>query len=107
MITFAEFTKLDIRIGTIQEVSKVENADKLLKFIIDFGTEKRQIISGIATFFPNFATLVGKQVPVLVNLEPRMIRGQESQGMILVAEDHEKVILLKPTKKVSPGSVIR
>jgi len=107
MITFDDFKKLDIRIGTIKSAEKVENADKLLKLIFDLGTEERQVISGIADFFADPKTLVGKQVAVLVNIEPRIIRGQESHGMILAVGEGDTFSLLVPENSVTPGSIVR
>jgi len=104
-ITFEEFKKLQIRMGLIIEAERVEGTDKLLKLKVDFGDEKRQIVSGIAQFYAP-EKLVGKQFPFVVNFEPRIIRGIESQGMILAINSKEKVVLLKPLKKVLPGSVV-
>jgi len=87
-IQYDDFAKLDIRTGTILEASKVEKADKLLKLVVDLGFEKRTIVSGIALHFQP-EDIVGKQVLVLANLAPRAMRGIESQGMILMAEDAE------------------
>jgi methionine--tRNA ligase beta chain len=106
VITFEDFKRLDIRIGRILLAEKVEGTDKLMKLEIDFGTEKRQVVAGIAEFYqPD--QLIGKEIPVLVNLEPRTIRGTESHGMILAADVEGKAVLLHPEKEVPPGSVIR
>lgn len=105
-ITFEEFKKLRIRIGLIVEAEKVEGTDKLLKLQVDFNDEKRQIVSGIAEFYKP-EQLVGKQFPFVVNLEPRIIRGVESQGMILAVDVEGKAVLLKPVKKVPNGSVVK
>lgn len=107
MITYEDFKKLDIRIGTVESVSRIEGADKLLKLIIDLGSEKRQILAGIAEFLDDPQSLVGKQIPVLVNLEPRKMRGEESQGMMLAADVDGKPILLHPESKIPPGSIVR
>ncbi|MEK9179330.1 MAG: methionine--tRNA ligase [Patescibacteria group bacterium] len=107
MINLEDFQKCNIRIGTIESVNKIPEADKLLKFIIDFGGEKRQVMSGIAEFITDLESLVGKQVPVLLNLEPREFRGFESQGMILMADDTDKPILLFPQHKVNAGCIVR
>lgn len=106
MVTFDEFKKLRIRIGLIVEAERIEGTDKLLRLQVDFGDEKRQIISGIAEFYKP-EQLVGKQFPFLVNLEPRIIRGVESQGMILGIDGGKKIVLLKPQKKVPSGSFVR
>jgi methionine--tRNA ligase beta chain len=102
-INYEDFKKLRIRIGLIVEAERVEGTDKLLKLQVDFGDEKRQIVSGIADFYTP-EKLVGKQFPFVVNLEPRTIRGVESQGMILAISSGEKIVLLKPQKKVLSGS---
>ena len=105
MITYEDFAKLDIKIGTIVNAEKVEGADKLLKLQVDLGEEKRQVVAGIAEWYSP-EDLVGKQVPVLTNLEPRKLRGVESQGMILAAGDRTAV-LLHPDKKVSSGAKVK
>jgi len=105
MIIFEDFKKLEIRIGKILSAQKVEGADKLLKLEVDIGKEKRQLVVGIAQYYEP-EELINKQIPVLVNLEPRKIRGVESQGMLLAATEGEAPILLHPDKEVSPGSLI-
>lgn len=107
MITYEDFAKLEIRIGTVESVDRIEGADKLLKLIVDLGTEKRQILAGIAEFLEDPQSLVGKQVPILVNLEPRRMRGLESQGMMLAADNEGKPILLHPEVKIPAGSTVR
>lgn len=103
-ITFDDFQKMDIRIGTILEASKVKKANKLLQFKVDTGIDQRTIVSGVAEFFKP-EDLVGKQVPVLVNLAPRKIRGVVSQGMILFAEDAAGTLhLLDPEYMIDAGS---
>jgi methionine--tRNA ligase beta chain len=106
MITYDDFRKLDIRIGTIVSAERVQGTDKLLRLEVDFGTEKRQIIAGIAETYQS-EHLVGKEIPVLLNLEPRRIRGIESQGMILAADADGVPILLHPDRQVPPGSIVR
>ena len=84
-VTFEDFKKLDIRIGRVLSAERVEGTDKLIKLQIDLGTEKRQVVAGMADFLePDH--FKGKEVPVLTNLEPRTLRGVESQGMVLAAE---------------------
>ncbi|MGM0552017.1 MAG: methionine--tRNA ligase [Bacteroidota bacterium] len=85
-VTFDDFTKMDIRVGTILEAEKVAKTKKLLKMTIDTGIDKRTVVSGIAEYYKP-EEIVGKQVSILVNLAPRKIKGIESQGMILMAED--------------------
>lgn len=104
IIAYEDFAKLDIALGTIIEVAIVEDADKLLKLTVDIGEETpRQIISGIREFFEDPQELVGKQCPFLVNLQPRVIRGLESQGMIL-ALGREEFALLHPSIQLRAGS---
>lgn len=106
-ISFDDFMKMDIRVGTILTVEKVKKADKLLQLSVDLGSETRTIVSGIAQHF-NPEDVVGKQVSVLCNLEPRKIRGVESQGMILMAEDDAgKLMFISPTDRIDSGSEIR
>lgn len=106
-ITYDEFKKMDIRIGTIKQVEPIEGTDKLLKCQIDFGdSELRQIVSGIREYYPEYETLVGKQVLYIVNLEPREIRGNMSHGM-LMAVGNDKPIFLVPETPVDAGSKVR
>ncbi|NCO67586.1 MAG: methionine--tRNA ligase subunit beta [Nitrospirae bacterium CG_4_10_14_0_8_um_filter_41_23] len=106
MITFDDFKKLDIRVGKILSAEKVSGTDKLMKLEVDFGLEKRQLVAGIAEFFePD--NLIGKEIPVLLNLEPRSFKGIESQGMILAIDVDGKPVLLHPEREVPSGSVIR
>ena len=82
-ISIDDFKKVEIRVGEIRSAEKVEGADKLLKLRVDFGDEERQVISGIAEFFLNPSELIGKRCAFVTNLEPRTIKGLESQAMIL------------------------
>ena len=105
MISFAEFQKLEIKMGTIVEAEKVADADRLLKVMVDLGDEKRQVVAGIAQQY-EAKDIIGKQVPVLCNLEPAKIRGVESNGMILCAAKPEPV-LLNPTESVPNGCKVK
>jgi methionyl-tRNA synthetase len=106
-IAFDDFTKLDIRLGKILEAEKVEKADKLLKLTVDTGIDKRTIVSGIAEHYSP-EQVVGKTVQVLLNLAPRKIRGIESQGMILMAEDAEgNLSFMVPEKEFGAGGGVR
>jgi methionyl-tRNA synthetase len=106
-VNFDEFSKMDIRVGTILEAEKVVKTTKLMKLLVDTGIDKRTIVSGIAEHFTP-EELIGKQVSVLVNLEPRKIKGIESQGMILLAEDFAgKLILVGPQAKTDNGGMIK
>ncbi len=107
MITLTDFSKLEIKIGTIIAVEKVAGADKLLKLKLEFGQFQRQILAGIAEFYQDSQQLLGKQVPVIVNLEPRKIRGEESQGMMLAVDVAGRPILLHPSETVPAGSIVR
>lgn len=106
-ISFPDFAKLDLRIGQVTEASEVPGSDKLLRLIVDLGEEvgKRVILTGIKEFYST-KDLLGKLVVIVVNLEPKKMMGEESQGMMLAAVD-EKPIILKPSKKVKPGTIIR
>jgi methionine--tRNA ligase beta chain len=106
MITFDDFQKLDIRIGKIISAEKVPETDKLVKLIFDIGSEERQVIAGIAEYFDDIDILIGKQMPLIINLEPRKMRGLESQGMILATDDNDVMVLLQPEQEVKPGSKV-
>ncbi|MDQ5971714.1 MAG: tRNA-binding protein [Patescibacteria group bacterium] len=122
-VNYEEFKKMDMRVGTIREVTPVPDTDKLLKCIVDFGeTEEvgeegeekavqpkfRQIVSGIREFFPEYEKLVGKQVLYIVNLEPRMIKGIESQGMLMAVDGaNGNPVFMTPEVEVNPGTKIR
>jgi len=107
-ITYADFAKLEIKIGTITHVEVVPETDRLLKLLVDVGeSEPRQIVSGIREYFTDINLLVGKQAPFLTNLEPRSIRGLESQGMILAVGDIETFSLLHPAVAVPPGVLVQ
>ncbi|MEK7114947.1 MAG: methionine--tRNA ligase [Patescibacteria group bacterium] len=107
MITIEDFKKLDIRIGKVLSAEKIPSADKLLKLVFDIGGEQRQIVAGIALVFPDPSVLIGKQVPVLLNLEPRQLRGETSFGMMLCADNDGKPILLSPIEEVPPGIIVK
>jgi methionyl-tRNA synthetase len=117
MINIEEFKKIDIVVGEILSVEKIPDTDKLLKLSVDLGPVKiteiqqeqkndiRQIVSGIATYFPDISLLVGKKCMFVANLEYRMIRGSESQGMILaVSTDDDKFSLLTPNDDIPTGT---
>ncbi len=105
--SFDDFMKMDIRLGTIIEAEKVEKADKLLKLLVDTGLDKRTIVSGIAEHYSP-EEVIGKTVQVLMNLAPRKIRGIESQGMILMAENEEgKLSFVVPEKDFGAGGGVR
>ena len=140
-VTYDEFKKMDIRVGTIREIEAIEGTDKLLRCQVDFGLKKsgasakaesdsvlteeeiaklgtpeevveteerdiRQIISGIREYYPNYEELIGKQVLYIVNLEPRTIKGHQSNGM-LMAVGSDKAVFLVPDEPVEAGSKVR
>ena len=107
-IKFDDFDKVEIRVAEVKEVSKVEGSDKLLQFRLDAGDgEDRQILSGIAKYYPNEQELVGKKVQIVANLKPRkMMKKYVSQGMILSAEHGDQLTLLTVDEKVPNGSLI-
>jgi methionyl-tRNA synthetase len=105
-IVYDDFGKLDLKVGTIVSAEKVQKADKLLKLAVDLGSEIRTIVSGIALHF-NPEEIVGKQVVVVANLAPRKMRGIESQGMILMAEDAAgKLHFINPEAAINNGAIV-
>ena len=106
MITFDDFKKVELKIAKIIEAEEVPGADKLLKLRIDLGSEKRQIVAGIKKSYQT-KDLIGREIVVAVNLEPRMVMGIESNGMLLAASDDTGPVLLRPDKDVAPGSGIK
>lgn len=106
-ITFDDFSQMDIRVGKVLEAEKVPKADKLIKLLVDTGLDKRTVVSGIAEHFAP-ESLIGKQVTILVNLAPRKIKGIESQGMLLFAQDKKgQLHLVNPEISVDLGSSIQ
>jgi methionine--tRNA ligase beta chain len=104
-ITFDQFKAVELRVATILEAERVEGTDKLLRLQIDLGSEKRQIVAGIAEVYrPD--TLPGKQIVVVVNLEPATIRGVESNGMLLAANIDGRPELVTFDRRVKPGTPI-
>jgi len=106
-IQYDDFMKMDIRIGTILEAEKVPKTKKLLKLKVDTGIDQRTVVSGIAEFYDP-EKIIGQQVSVLVNLAPKKLKGIESNGMILMAENSEgKLCFVSPTDKFLPGSEVK
>jgi len=106
-ITFDDFSKIDIRVATITAAEKVEKADKLLKLTLDTGLDTRTVVSGIALHYTP-EEIIGKQVCLLANLEPRKLRGIESSGMILMTEDKEgKLVFVSPAENALNGATVR
>ena len=107
IVSFDDFTKIDIRTATILKAEKVPKTTKLLKLKIDTGIDVRIIVSGIAEYYAP-ETIIGKQISIIANLEPRKIKGIESKGMILMAEDKDgKLVMVSPVDKVNNGSIIK
>lgn len=110
IVAFSDWSKVDLRVGKIIKVEEIEGADKLWKLTVDLGSEigKRTICAGIKEYY-NKDELKGKKIVVVVNLQPRKMRGIESQGMLLAActENEEEVILVSPEKDIIVGSKVR
>ena len=105
--SFEDFSKMDIRIGTILEAERVPKTEKLLKLLIDTGIDKRTVVSGIAEFYKP-EDIIGKQVSILVNLAPRKIKGIESNGMILMAENSNgELAFMSPSKEINNGGTVK
>lgn len=105
MATIEDLNKIEIKIGKIISAEKIENTDKLIKLQVDFGAEKRQIVTGIAQFHTP-ESLVGKEIPIFTNLEYKTFKGVESQGMIAAASVDGRPVLLAPEEEVPPGSKV-
>ena len=104
-VSFEEFKKLDLRTGKVLSAEVVPGSENLLNLQIDVGVEKRQIIAGVAKYYSP-KELVGKNIVIVANLEPKKLMGLESQGMILCAEDKGEPVCLIPLKEVPPGSKV-
>ena len=105
-ISIEEFGKIDVSIGTVKTAERVPDTDKLLRLTVDFGEESgpRQIISGIAKYVSEPEMLVGRQLAFAVNLEPRVIRGLESNGMLFAVGEGEMFAFMVPDRSVPPGT---
>jgi len=106
MITIDDFKKVEIKIGEIVSVENIDGSDKLLKLKVNFGTEERQVLSGIKAYFPDPQVLVGKRCPFVTNLAPRMMMGLESQAMILAVGGGETPFALFETTG-APGDTVK
>ena len=106
MITYEDFQKLDMRLGKVLVAEAVPDSDKLIRFELDFGEDKpRQILSAIREWYTEPEQLIGKMMLFVVNLEPRVIRGLESQGMLMAVGD-DRPIFLVPEESVAPGAKV-
>jgi len=105
MITFEEFSKLDLRVVKIIEAEKIEGSEKLIKLEVDGGEEKRQIIAGIGKYYKP-EDLIGKEITMVWNLEPKVLFGLESKGMLLAARNGEEPVIIVPEKEVPTGAKV-
>ena len=106
MINIDDFKKLDLRIAEVKEVQDHPNADRLYVIVLDLGDRTKQVVAGIKSSYIK-EELVGKQVVVVDNLEPVILRGVESQGMILAASDDTGIVVVTPEKRIKLGSVVK
>ena len=106
MITIDDFRRLELKVAEIKEVSDHPNADKLYIVTVDLGDKLKQLVAGIKNSYSK-EELIGRQVVVVDNLEPAMLRGVESQGMILAASDEAGVFIVSPLKKMKLGSIVK
>lgn len=107
MISFEDFQKLDLRIGKILSAERIEGSNNLIKMQVDFGSEKRQAVAGLAQYYEPDG-LVGKKYMFILNLEPKKFMGVESQCMIFAADDGKgNIVLMKPEKDIEEGSKVR
>jgi len=106
MVTIEEFKKLEIKIAVIKEVADHPNADRLYIITLDLGDKTKQVVAGIKSSYTK-EELIGKQVVVVDNLVPAVLRGVESQGMILATSDAEGIVLISPERKMQLGSVVK
>lgn len=106
MVTVEEFKKLELKVARIKEVQDHPNADKLYVITIDLGDKTKQIVAGIKVSYKK-EELIGKQVVVADNLEPAVLRGVESQAMLLAASDETGITIISPEKKVKLGSIVK
>ena len=106
LISYEDFKKLDIRVAKIKEVDEHPDADKLYVVKVDLGDEERQIVAGIKPYIEK-DDLIGKEVVVILNIEPRKIRGIESNGMLLVAKDEENLAIVTLNREIKPGSIVQ
>ena len=106
MATIEDFRKLELKVAQIKEVSEHPNADKLLVLTLDLGDKTKQVVAGIKNFYTREA-LLGKYVVVVDNLEPALLRGVESQGMVLAGSDESGIVIISPEKPLKLGSIVK
>ena len=105
-VTFEEFKKLELKVARIKEVNDHPNADKLYVLNIDFGDKTKQIVAGIKNYYTK-EELVGRQIVVVDNLEPALLRGVESQAMLLAASDEKGVAIITTSREMNLGSIVK
>ncbi len=106
MINIEDFKKVELKVAKVLSAERVEGSDKLLKLQVDIGPEKRQIIAGIGKVYAP-EDMLGKEIIIVANLEPRSLMGLESQGMLLAANDPSGPVIVMPEKEVAPGTELR
>lgn len=105
MISYDDFKKIEVKVGTVLSAERVEDTDKLLRLMVDLGEEApRQIVSGIAAYVEDPSSLVGRQLAFVANLAPRTIRGLESNGMLFAVGEGETFAFMTPDRPVPPGT---
>lgn len=105
-ISYEEFKKVELRVAKILAAERIEGSDKLLRLEVDLGSEKRQIVGGIGKKYTP-EELIGREVVIVANLEPKNLMGLESQGMLLAADDNGVPTLLMPYSETHPGSIVK
>jgi len=106
MVSYEDFKKLELKVAEIKEVNDHPNADRLYVLTIDLGDKQKQIVAGIKASYQK-EDLIGKQVVVIDNLEPAILRGVESQGMLLAASDETGIVIISPQRQIKPGSIVK
>lgn len=106
MATYEEFRKIELKIARIKEVNDHPSADRLYVIIVEVGDKTKQIVAGIKNFYKK-EDLVGREVVLVDNLDPAVIRGVESQGMLLAASDDKGIVIIKPDREVALGSIVK
>jgi methionyl-tRNA synthetase len=106
LISMEEFNRLDLRIARVEAAERVPGTDRLLRMQIALGDERRQIVAGLAHLYPP-EQMVGKLIVVVANLQPAKLRGVESQGMLLAAQEGERVVLVSPEADIAPGAIVK
>lgn len=106
MVTFEEFKKLELKVAEIKEVNDHPNADRLYVMVVDLGDKTKQIVAGIKGSYQK-ESLIGRQVVIIDNLEPAILRGVESQAMLLAASDETGITIVSPERKIKLGSIVK